>query len=670
MGSIERAAAWELASACLTFDPLQDAAPSGSDATAAAFHYMALHPEEWICERDHFHDLVHNIRQNTRTILYGETGTGKSTTVSLLRRAELGPDLPQHVVVFDFNKEALALSAEQGPDLRREVQGKILTALERSIEDSELFDRVRSRYESLVEEESPEFDAFRVRYQRETGRAFRTDEPRFRNKIVAESARLNDSRESAYDRLLERSTLAQRAGLLLRALSSSAMPVLCFDNIDPVGHEARSYVGEIAQALALATDSRLGIVVACRSEHREEMLTALDTGTASAIASTPLPSATDSAWDIVRIVNRRLDLLKPDSALLTSGSLRNFDSAQMVSASEYVKVQLDATVQALLKVHEPDRRDDTLAESLAMWNNGDIRSVVSSIIALVDHRSDITPFTNFNQPVISNRVRHNFYRHLVTGEAGEVGRSLRPCLGFFVPQMEEMMGGHRPFFFLRFRVLTHISHVLKSQKSLTVQSIERTFEQFGISRRRTRETLQWLARRDGMNSGFIRLESPQGLVKELSGGKRSEEVTVHLLPAGKYFLERLVSKVEYLFWVALEDFEPSEPPGVDIRGPGVSGGTRVRYAVSVLENHLLKRFLQEHPYMDVSHTVTPRDVERLQKFRRAFGYRREHWFIETLMNSISAYARNAGVPPEMYEVVEAQVAKYVSRLNYVETLRV
>src|SRR5690606_23252034 len=133
-----------------------------------------------------------------------------------------------------------------------EVQAKILTTLERSIEDSDLFDQVRARYESLVEGESPEFDAFRVKFQRETGGAFRSAAPEARNAAVDSSAKLERAREDAYDLLLERATLAQRAGFLLRALSSSAMPILCFDNIDPVGHEARSYVGEIAQALALS----------------------------------------------------------------------------------------------------------------------------------------------------------------------------------------------------------------------------------------------------------------------------------------------------------------------------------------------------------------------------------------------------------------------------------
>ncbi|MEM9200727.1 MAG: hypothetical protein AAGC53_03670 [Actinomycetota bacterium] len=665
-----------MATACLTFDPAQKMPGAGEDIAATCFRFMVDHQETWVHRRPQVGELSAAVLQGGRAVLYGETGAGKTTIIGSLAAELAGGQGDHHVAIFDFNLAAAELNACESDEIDERLRQFVLTGLEQGLERRTYYKEILSERDWEVAEQSTEFATFRALFHREIGKPYRKVSRKKREeKIRSGEGRLLAERQAATE-AFDRSGAGNRLTALVRAIAGTRTLALCFDNVDPLTGAVRDSIGRLAQELANTTKDRVGVAVACRSEHRSAMQSALDTGTVQLIPVDSLSAGAleePDAWDINGILRLRIALLAENSSLVQTAadSLPGAQRLGFVEAVGEIREQFNVIIAELSEQSEPDRRNERLIRSLVRWTNEDIRSTVVTLAALVDRESDISGLLLQNRQTIRDRMVHSFYRHLATGEPGSHGQVLRPSLDFFVAKNADQSSNDLPFFFLRFRVLSHIHH-LRSDSDLTVQAVVDVFQaSFGVGRTETRRALNWLSQRDGMNSGYVRFETATGRTTQLRDPGLDADTIIKLLPAGRYFCDRLVSKVEYLFWLAVDVLE-IEPvaPNRDIRGRGTSASERVMGACRLMDEYLLPRFLREHPYMDLNAGVEPRDQDRIARFKDAFGFTKDNWFIERLAKSIKSYADGSDVEQALYSDMVARVETYAGKLNFVESFDV
>ena len=629
----------------ICFDPTQDRPQSSTDELGALYEFMLENSESWIFERPIVVQTQARIDSGVRVILHGEKGCGKTTVIhSLARRMTLGQETTLFLIC-DFNYETMTALFDEESDPRHAVIEHINEVFNEGLAANGLASLLEAGLDLLVTKRSRYFEAFRSAITRLGSPAAGLDNDGL-ELLLERDPNLRSSWDLAYQQYLaETPPTAKMIDRFRACVRSQIRITIAIDNIDQLPEAHKDAVAKAALSIATLDEQRLGVIVACRTSNVTHLMSLLDTARAWGESAMPFPK--DDSWDIEKILKQRMTLLRsPDLRNLLAKGGWVSDTMAFTRAMQATSSKLSIAMRETWGVLSPQdgRRDDEIPAALVAWHNGNIRNISQSLVHLGYSRVD-PGHLGQDHPATKRRARNQVYRHIVVENhpgAGE-GGIIHPALALFVAD-PEYTKPHRPFYFLRYRLLAFLTH----RGNQSVGTILDTFEQYGVSSDSLIPALNHLSMRDSHDTGLIRFSSTRGAVTHLEDD--AVETYVELLPAGKYVTKTLVTKCEYMYWAALDLNDCAEAisslvgeKADDLRSSEPTDLNKVLVSTILLTQYLLPRFSQEHPYMTTG-VWDGRDEQRIRKFQRHFGYQKDSWFIKRARESIAGHAREARVP--------------------------
>lgn len=646
----------------ICFDPTQDQPATSGDIASIVYKHMLNSQRHWIFPRKLGHVVYNYLSRGTRTLLHGEKGTGKTTLLHGLGETiksanwineTQGPSIRKLFSLVDLNYATATHLGATPNESEHAIAEIVLATIERDLRQSPVDQLVAQEKDLHVVRTSTHFAGLRADFSRsqvsvdsltyEELDSFRSDK---QYKQTLQRC------EREYQRKAK--DLIKTLDFLHGAVAAGIELVVALDNIDPLPPHAKRAVARVAQAISSFTPMKVGLVVACRTEHVSFIRRTLDPGKTWEAPAMPIPDETDTSWDIEKIIQRRVELSKHYS--LRSELLLHFNKQEgpvFLEELDRSVAQVSTTIKELWSVAEPDHQkaDDRveLARSLVLWHNGNIRDTSQSIVDLSEIRQDPRHLERVAYPTLARRTRNSLYKHLIINkQTGKLYESVR-----LFSAEREFTGEKLPFFFLKYRLLAHLIY----KGSRKIKAIVKTFEKYGIEQDRMLEIINQLAQREYFDAGFLRIEDNNGPLDTVS--EADINATVHMLPAGTYLADELVLRCEYLFWNAMDVPECVEHTALLTRQTPerlISAPTEAEKVIAstiFISDYLVKRFKEEHPYLEPGNGWDDSNVQRIQDFRSDFGYDRDNWFLLRLRRSVSAYAAYYGPELELpFQIVE------------------
>ncbi|MEM7337786.1 MAG: ATP-binding protein [Actinomycetota bacterium] len=604
-------------------------------------------PQSWLHERSLLPDIQGLLNQGNLVVLHGEAGTGKTTALRLLQGQIERSGGPRFFIVVDFNQMVFESRINRS-DGETQVMGSILVEIERVLSGHEMSDQILRGRDRIAFLSRDEYFALSRAHMRSVVANFEDLSHAEIDHIIDGHPDVAEAYAADRNRYYAEASARLRAIDLLRAASALAHVTIAIDNIDVLVPTAHDVVGDAAHALSLAGRNRVGVLVACRTLHLKAMTrNTLEAKQTIPVASMPLPNGPE--WDLKGIILKRLALVADSGSPLVKTIVDGMEAAEERSFRGDLARQIrnvEATINLLWGVSEPNGSAE-MADSLVEWHNGNIRDCMQSISSISRQVPDAKQLAGVdNTAVVNRKIRDAFYRHIAMHIENTDGTyRLRPSVEVFSARHIESTDRSLPFYFARFRLLALLAH---RETVTTLGEIVSDLGHLGLHRAEIVAVLNQLTKRQGLGSGYVRFEDQLGPIQSIDG--RCDDVTIEILHAGRYLVNRLAVTCEYLFWCALAaddcytELSELTGGGHDLRRRNPTDYQKVLGASIFLHRYLLPRLYKEHPYMrEGSAWDDVHDRNRLRAFSALFGYERGRWLIQRIVAEVGAFANRNGI---------------------------
>ena len=632
-------------------------------------HITSIFEDRLLVERRVTTDLVQNLIVGETCVLVGEAGAGKTAIVHDLRRrlekisSQEDSISSYHLIILNCNRYTATLirNAESGVDHILLKLAEELESVADAIDQSdESFDW---RFELMLA--SPNFEDFRLFHPV-------TSASRLHDLLKTDSkAQANWSR--SFDRHLVADPRTKVALVLEVLLALNRRIVIALDNVDQLDPGLVREAADAAHAISQTTESPIGVLLAIRpgtmglvrdrlSFAPSQFYLNLDFGLDRNGSPTESERLTHDLQQIREMIERRIGIFENDELLLNKlrfyvenrygATVSSRDLARVLrpSVGKLRRLMMTTIDDYFAPTTRPDRTD--LTTFFVGWHNNSIREMSGSLYAYA--RSFMEPAwlgstegaVRISEPPTRMRdartalIRHILF-HNTNTEIRNGYPSLHPAFDIFRVQDDGPAG--QSFVFLRMRLLQYL--VNRSQATTRVGKVRRDFRVFGVNGERIGEELRALAHREGYVSGLVRLDGVAD-----GDGEFSDDLEVELLPAGHLLVSRLAKTVEFLFWHAVTDERARADISqkLDLRPRRLveeetfnSEVMRVRVALAFVNDVLIPRFRNDHPYLATTAPVQKKDAQRLKDFAQLFGFSVDRWFITQASQDINNFVRLA-----------------------------
>jgi energy-coupling factor transporter ATP-binding protein EcfA2 len=625
-------------------------------------------------DRPEIREIIFTLDTGLLTLITGERGTGKSTAIMAVIQELTGSVVGETGIepgrrspnlipcVFDANKFTEDMTTEQ--EVADTIHEQMFTFLDRQIRDrsawlSYLYENSQSFYELQLA-----LDKAKIAPESPVQWGYFAEQERFAALADAGLAKFADT--SFSDRL--------RLFLAFLAERTTYEPLLIIDNIDHLENELVLKCGLVLGAIRQSSSHRVRVAIALRTETAEAIQSRLDTlpqphriSMMQRAAAAAGDDERSSVRVTVEVLEKRLAVLRDAEVVAmmreaidpkkASQLAADFDEHSVGSFLDRLMELLDLMIFDVFRsdAQDADLNEDNFefARAVHSWHNGSLRecalsltTFASEILQNKDHMARLRQLLEHADDEPGARrarlrriSRSLLYRHLLLWAAPEADQP-RPLKNVMVFDGDEEMTSP-PIHFLRLRILQYLAHRPRARAKVAV--IREDLGQLGLSERRIDEALRDLAeKRTQDDAGLIRIDgrSRGDLTGELDGAS-----SVQLLDAGRFLAERLYITAEYLFWSALYTKAASRPAKIPTKVTSdqlQNDAFRATIATRFLEQYLVKKFTDEHPYLlglDDEWTAE-RARERLKLYEKLFGFAPEDWFLSKAARSVDRFIPN------------------------------
>lgn len=657
-----------LVRAVLTFDPSQhqtrDEELLETRTSADVVRALRAHLSENECAWLYRRRTGTQIRQTLTTssvILYGEAGTGKTSVLREMQCAAVtNPATAVPLLIIDLHQvEGQVQAATRRERKRRILTEFTISKLSQALANDLAEDDVQSTLFYRLASGNEFFKPFRTHLKRSRKSGLLASRESFSGCLDAEItsalfekcySQYLESEDELSQHIRELSALAETPGR--RAI------VIAFDNVDRLDTRAQDECASIARSMSATTDTLLPVILTCRTKNMRKLKDIVDTLAAEPFAARPLPDIRDrhrgnpQKWAVAGIFRRRLDVLKDD--LFWDGiESHNSVPRDLRANVNLVLRRVDQVLEALWPTNLNERVPDHSVElgmALTKWHRGNVRDISISLYSIIRSINvDPALMPSGAGDVAGKRIRNLLYRDIL-GQVSRFGDldgghpgDIDDYIQLFQAHPEPSSGGMLPFYFLKFRILRYLA---ARQEGLQVTRTElaRRFSFYGVDPSSVETVVTELV------AGSA---ATPALLLEVHGRSASR---VEILDNGRYLVNNLVTKCEYLYASAISIptvFEalasnPLFPRFKRMVGLPPRDETKVLVSALFLLDYLMPRFHDEHPYL-LRNDFDGRERARIERFRADFGFDSSNWLINQLVHSIRSHARESGatIPREI-----------------------
>jgi energy-coupling factor transporter ATP-binding protein EcfA2 len=654
-------------------------------------------------DRPEIRDILFQLDKGQLVIITGERGTGKSTALqaavhalsggSRTTPAEPSPGGPGALVIVTFDANEFTADLHDPDAAATLVRTTLFHRLVRDALEGGM------AWMAFLYEHAPEYEALQMSFVQDGFAPNAPDEwvelasmPEYTDMLRIGTERFTNASDSARLRLL----------LQFIGERTHREPLLVIDNVDHLANDVQCRCAEVLFEIIESNKRRVKGAIAIRPENLETIQHSLDTAMRSPEVSM-VPRTlrheefTKPSIDLtLAFIERRVAVLQePDTVAVVLNSIDRAKATRLAEAIDPALAgNVDAFLDTLLELlqlmvydifgtdeDDPLSRDNwDFARAIHAWHNGSLRdcgvSVTSFASDILQNKTHMYELRTLLQSVVATRgdkrdvrrrklrrfTRSLLYRHLLFWGKDH----MVPAKNVMVFDGTEETTDP-PIHFLRLRILQHLAH--RHRHRGTVRTVRREMGKLGVPPARIDEALRELAaERTPEDAGLIRIDR----LGDQEGEDLHDGAQVQLLDAGKFLVDTLYVTTEYLFWSALSS--PVAAAAVGVRGTVTSedmqsDGFRAMIAARFVDRYLVRKFRDEHPYLDgVPEGWTHREArQRLLLYGSLFGFSRGSWFLDRCCDSMTAFIGSSGREGEFREAREAitHVRGFASMLDAV-----
>jgi energy-coupling factor transporter ATP-binding protein EcfA2 len=665
--------------AALEYSPLK-AAPQKPHDDIYAYVAREIQDRFWpdiYVERPEVRQILFTLETGRVALITGERGTGKSTAIQAVVQELDHPDLWPHAtegnqappgfIPYVFDASVFTEDLHDEKSVSEVIHNEIYKVLNSRLTD-------RDAWTSYRHANHDAYELFRLAALDDDGHEPLTPQDWRYLATQKEYAPLITAGNTKFAHASHGDRL--RTLLEFMAKHTTDEPLIVIDNIDHLGNGLARHCGVVLSAImSSSTKHRIRGAIAVRPESADAIQHVLDTGTRATRIPMLQHTVSLSKYDEPP-VNVTLSVLRKRIMVLREPQIRERiikavdpeQASRLAESAGMAQDGVDSFLGSILELLDlvvfdifspeddksiPGPDDWEFVSAIHFWHNGSLRECAFSLTMfasdilqnkaytyrLLDLLQLFTdPRQQLNRPSrgkVTRLTRSLLYRHLLFWTAPP--DALRPHQNVMVFDGTEEKTDP-PIHFLRLRLLQYLGH--REKGNAKVGKIRSDFGKLDIDRERIDEALCDLAiKRSQNDGGLVRID---GLPDVQTDSNLDKEAAVQLLDAGKFLIDRLYVTTEYLFWsaITISNANPNVQLPTRIVPENIqSDEFRVSIAASFLEEHLVEKFYDEHPYLlGFTHDWPPQLArDRLNRYKRYFGFSEQDWFLDRAAGSLSRF---------------------------------